>query len=138
MRRPEGVGAHQPVCGVLAVAIAADRPFLEVFGLFAEKRSGNWKGRTTPQERVRVLTLLGVNYQTHQAGLSKLLPRQMTLACWVREFARPGVTYIVTTSGHVQIVKDGEVLDQTNPFAVPVGRHWGHRKMVRMVLEILK
>lgn len=52
----------------------------------------------------------------------------MTLRAFAMYHAKPGVAYLVRTTGHVQVVKDGWIIDQLGP--KPASAHWGARKFV--------
>lgn len=123
-----------PNCGVTAVAIVAGVSFETAWSVIKSigRYRGNWKGKTTFIEREKALQALGVAYQ-HVGGFGS--PRfRPTLQSWVRDHARPGVRYMVQTTGHIQVVCNGMVADQHG--VQPVSKHWGRRKRVRDVIEI--
>lgn len=121
-------------CGVTCVAVLAGVPFdaawLACWQAIRKggrrKIRGRWNGGTTNSERLEALTNLGVTMAEVR------LPRRMRLETFVRLYARPGQAYMVRTGRHVQLVKDGRVLDQNVPEAVPVGEFWGRNKMVTL------
>ena len=53
----------------------------------------------------------------------------MTLKTFVDQHTIKGKTYIVTTSSHVQVVKDGIVIDQRGSF--PISKYWGKNKKLK-------
>jgi len=103
------IGGH---CGVQAVAVVAGISLTKAFRVFQEHcalaRQGNWKGGTRYGDRVKVLDKLGVKYDkldpAHTNGL--------TLQRFIKDVANPNHVYMVTTTGHVQLVRGGQVLDQ--------------------------
>jgi len=100
-----------PCCGVYAVALLAGRsigPFFnEAKALLGH--NGNWKGRTYWHERKTLLELCGLAYQ--DVSPPAWSPR-LCLKTWAKKHAQPGVTYLVDTTGHTQVVRDGVVIDQ--------------------------
>src|SRR5690606_16751283 len=91
-------------------------------------RSRRWSGRTTHGVREIILKRYGVSLE-RVPGVGPFVGcRSMTLQTFVTRFARPGVRYVVRTTGHVQIVQDGHVIDQGG--LKPVLEHWGRRKRV--------
>jgi len=117
-----------PNCGVTAVAVAAGCPFEDAWRVMSAGKRGNWKGRTTHNERLAALRWFGVRFRP-----INFLFRE-TLVSFVRRRAEPGRLYYVWTTGHVQMVRDGVVLDQLGP--KPIHAFWGRRKLIRSVLLI--
>ena len=117
------------LCGVLAVAVAAGRTLGEVYRYMARRHRGNWKGSTTNVERMNALTHYGVKY----IGLS-LIPNVYNVQRWARLCARPDVSYIVTTTRHVQVIRNGFVIDQQG--LKIIADYWAKGKKVISVLEI--
>jgi hypothetical protein len=120
-----------PNCGVTAVAVLAGVSFQTAWDQIAliANRDGKWKGGTRHSERLAALNLLGVRYtEIH-------IPRKMrlrTVAAWT--MTTPGVRYMVRTTGHVQVIRDGIVLDQAGPVAAAL--HWGRNKLVSNITRI--
>lgn len=128
--RPDGLALPAdarmgPNCGVTAVAIVAGVSFAEAFAMLRGSKSARWKGRTTESERLAVLARLGVT-------LSRIHVRRMTLATLARRLD-PTRRYIVRTTGHVQVLQGGQMIDQCGPRPVmgPVSR-----KIVTSVLRV--
>ena len=119
-----------PVCGVLAVSVAVGVPFTRVWILIGERKSRRWRGVTNHSDRARALDFFGVRY--HHAPLGR--GDRVRLSTFVSTRLRYGVTYIIRTGGHVQVVRDGWVLDQSG--ASPVHRFWGRNKIVTSVITI--
>ena len=120
MTLPEGV-PFGPNCGVTAMAVITKKPFKELWRRMGERRSGNWKGRTSLPDLVKILNEEGITHEL-RTGPS------VTLTTFIRRVARPGVQYMVRTSGHFQVVKDGWVVDQGGP--KPISIFWGRRKRI--------
>lgn len=119
-----------PICGVVAIALAANIPFAQAWELtkLRMKSPNRWRGRTTLKQRVRVLDVLDVPYQEVK------LPRQMTLKTFVENHTRRDVTYKVTVTGHVVTVRNKAVADQGGVFNILL--HRSRRQQVRNALEI--
>ena len=114
-----------PNCGVTAIAVSAGISFQRAWSLCASKQSGKrFKGGTRHTTRIEVLDHIGMPYQVMQ------LPK-MTLQKFC-DIAQDDTTYMVTTTGHVQLVRviDGQpyILDQTG--CKPVDEYWGRRKYI--------
>ena len=133
---PEGLSApvdtpYGPNCGVTAVAIAAGISFCEAFTLIKKqgRRAGNWQGRTYAGDRRKALDTLKVKH------VPVALPsRRMSLKTWVNTLAVPGHHYMVTTTGHIQTVRDGMVVDQVDRMGLPVSAFWGRNKIVKDIV----
>lgn len=106
-------GASAPNCGVTAIAIMTNTHFDKVWQIMQMDRNKNWKGRTADSDRVRALHILGFEQvREHFRG-------RFDLECFVNYIAslKPHVKFMVFTAGHVQVVHEGKVTDQT-------GTHW--------------
>lgn len=123
---PDGV-ERRPVCGVVVAAAAAGVTFDEAWKRFAKFYGPRWTGATHKKHRDKVLKDLGVRLKAVP------VPRPMTLKTALR-LLRPRRRYIVWTSGHIQIVQGGMVLDQAGPR--PVAGDWTGRKRVVLIQEI--
>jgi len=120
-----------PNCGVTAVAVAAGIPVNEAFELIRKikRKSRRWKGSTCVADRATALEQLGV--QTKAWNLKD----KMRLETWIRDRAEPGKTYMVRTTGHVQVVRDGWVMDQSGLWRYGTFRL--RKKLVSHVTEVL-
>ncbi len=128
-------GGH---CGVQAVAVAAGKTLAETFDLFRQhgghriRRKRRWSGGTIYHERQRVMDALNIQFdclpQSHTEGV--------TLQRFMRDVANPNHVYMVTTTGHVQLVRGSQVLDQRG--VQEIGDFWGRRKRISQpVMRIL-
>ena len=139
-----------PNCGVTAVSIAMGISFKQSWELHKRvgKKSNKWKGSTFKQDRTKVLRLLGAKYRVLDRytdittyGREKntknltLAYNPITLQKYVKWCCNFSSTYIITTTGHVQVVKGGWVIDQTG--SKPIHEFWGKGKRVMEVIEIL-
>jgi hypothetical protein len=144
LSHPDGMKRGVSNCGVVALAVATGLPYQEVHSWFAARKRGNWKGSTRAKDRARFLEEKRIEFEAigdepeHQGTLQ-------SFAAWARYHA-PGRTFIVTTTGHVQVVRDGQVLDQN--YVGPAPGYPLRRKRIRnlerygedqslVVLEIL-
>lgn len=132
MALPEG-NRIGPNCGVTAIAVAAGVDFDTVWNLLkagmSPDRARKWKGGTSHSQRVAVLHMLGVRF-TEIPMRRKM--RLRTVAQW--SMTTPGVRYMVRTTGHVQILRDGIILDQAGPVAAAL--HWGRNKLVSHITRL--
>lgn len=124
---PEKIGGF---CGVLAVAVCANVPFAKAWEALRiiKRKDGRWKGSTRNEERVQALTMLGASFRDSGPV------RPMALTTWVFRCAKPNVTYLVRTRGHVQVIRNRIVLDQKG--SVPIRLYWGRNKRVTQFLEM--
>jgi hypothetical protein len=120
-----------PNCGVTAVAVVAGITFNEAFYLLRKigGRTRRWKGSTTVDQRAVALEQLGVQTKAWR------LRDKMRLETWIRVRAEPGKTYMVRTTGHVQVVRDGWVMDQSGLWRY--GAFGLRKKLVSHVTEVL-
>ncbi len=131
-------------CGVTAVALLAGVPFnkawdkLEVLHRQTRILRGrvrhprNWPGTTNHRDRTLALVAFGCDV------VEVPLRRRMTLATWVLRYSRPGVTYMVRTTSHVQTVMDGRIVDQTTERPEHPREYWGSGKYVTLVTEVTR
>lgn len=121
-----------PCCGVAAVAMIAEKNFRDVFWIFKNEfqRRGHWKGRTTPEERNKILAKLGVRFASYQ-------PTKKSLLKWVKEHARDGEIYMIDTTGHSQVVYNQHVYDQNHQEGVHINDYRKRRKMVKNIVHVM-
>jgi hypothetical protein len=119
-----------PNCGVTAVAVAARVPFNLAWDACRNNKRANWKGRTSLRDRLNALRSLGVPYEDKGTYVYK----RQTLQTYVRRLD-PSARYMITTTGHVQMVEGEMVLDQHG--VRHVSEFWGRRKLVLHVIRIL-
>ena len=99
---------RKPICGVLAVAVAANTTFAKAtFAIKSnmlshQKRHG---GKTYHEQRIGALKQLGVDF--HDTTVDKI-----TLNRFITSVAKPNTLYMINVTGHVILYNDGKVLDQ--------------------------
>jgi len=125
-----GIRGGKPNCGLVAVALVAQKPLEEVTNLFRKmfKRSGNWRGRTSTAQQEAALIYYGVNYKSLDFDVQ-------TLKSWILNHADSSKQYIIGTTGHVQTVENGLVVDQRGCFEID--KFWGKQKRIDVVFEII-
>jgi hypothetical protein len=118
---------NDPLCGVLAIAVVSKKTLTETYKIMARKHRSNWKGATTLPERMSALNKLGIEYDnvTFKAPIS--------LRKWVAQNAVNDKTYMITTTGHVQVVRNGHVIDQGGCKTI-----WTYTKCGKKVTNILE
>jgi len=121
------------VCGVLSIAASTGQSFERVYSLCASySHQKRFKGGTTLEQRLKVLSHLGVDYQRIQ------MPR-MTLKKFADWYAKPDTTYMVTTTRHVQLIR----IIEGEPYALDQGgnKHidafWGKNKFINRDILIM-
>ncbi len=135
---PKDTIGGQPNCGLTAMAIATGKRLSTVTRWYAnafEKINGrrqkaNWKGRTYELPRLKALQDAGYKVETKRMS-------GITLKTWIDQHTKPGQTYIVTTTGHVQVVRDNWVFDQAGGFHID-DADWRRGKRVKSVWTIRK
>lgn len=144
MTRPEGMARPEDNrrggnCGVTTVAVLAGVSFAEAWRMvgLARHRNGakvtrRWRGTSCHWDRALALSWLGFECRNVP------VPRRMTLKTWIKvSRAHPDRTYMVRTTRHAQVVKDGHVTDQ-NHEACPVEDYHWRNKIVTRVDEVTR
>tara|TARA_R100001440_G_scaffold18866_1_gene31927 strand:+ start:279 stop:803 length:525 start_codon:yes stop_codon:yes gene_type:complete len=136
-------GGH---CGVQAVAVVAGISLNDAFVQFKKhcKRVASkkrWHGGTKHDERLVVLDKLNVKYdkllQQHKRnGILYSTGFDMTLQRFIKDVANPNHVYMVTTTGHVQLIHGNKVLDQGG--VVDINDYWGKRKKISHTVLVFK
>jgi hypothetical protein len=111
---PSGLArVHGPVCSVFATAIAANRPFAEVYA-FARghlKKPPQWRGRLYRRELLALLAAYKVVTVPAEGFKGYSLSRALS------ELNLEG-HYIVEVTGHILSVCGGKLYDQAYPQGV--------------------
>jgi len=146
--KPEGLALPEgarigPNCGVTAMAIAAGISFDSAWDLLerVDRRSKKFTGATFDADRERAYKKLGlkttkINWKDRYDIAKKKGNLNLTLRNFVEWGTAKGKTYIVTTTGHVQVVKDGWVIDQGG--AKPIEEFHGKAKHIDSIHEVGK
>jgi len=128
MKAPVGE-RNGPNCGITAVAVAANVNF-DTAWLFFKRRfhsgRGRWSGGTKKIERLKALDHFNIKYEV------KVFRHKVPL-WWFG--GKKDIMYMITTTHHVQIVKNGFVIDQKG--LTPMRNYWGKGKKIIEVIEIL-
>jgi hypothetical protein len=107
--------SQKPICGVLAVALAADVPFniandrLRDSMKEVSKERQRFCGPSTCAERDHAMKALGVNFE--YIDVKSLGARTMKLKDVVEKL-EAGVMYHVVTPKHISTIRDGKLIDQ--------------------------
>ena len=119
---PGGMGN----CGVVAIATFTGKPYQMVESWIRHhcRKPGNWKGSTRYSDQKAALRVFN---RKRSAAFN--VKRRMTLKTWVSREMQPGVTYMIWTTAHLQVVRDGFVTDQSGTW--PISQYWGKGKAVR-------
>jgi len=116
-----------PNCGVTATAICAGSSFARAWNIWKQidshYRAKQWRGRTSTAHQQKALEKLGLD--------ATLLEFSGNLESFCKKAAQHGKVYMVTTSGHVQTIMNGEAIDQEGK--KPIAEFWGRRKRVKKV-----
>lgn len=124
--RPEGMSLPAgnrtgPNCGVTAVAAFTGVSFDRVWKLIAPRKGPGWRGTTYPHDRAAALKALGADTVTVKMARVRLQTLVNRLP-W-------GRTFMVHTTGHVQVVRNGIVMDQGGP--APIAEYRFRRDICR-------
>ena len=104
--------SQKPICGVLAVAIAAGvtydvacQTLTDAMKIVHPNRQ-RFGGKTTAPQQSLALKMLGVKFE--ETVITAKKPKLIDV---VKTF-EPGITYLVTTPKHISAVRDGYLIDQ--------------------------
>jgi len=135
-------GGH---CGVQAVAVVAGISLNDAFVQFKKHckfiaKRKRWSGGTHYEDRLVVLDKLNVKYdkliQKDKLGMLYSTCDGMTLQRFIKDVANPNHVYMVTTTGHVQLVYGNNVLDQRG--VADINDYWGKRKKISHTVLVFK
>jgi len=137
MLYPKDGRGNKPNCGVLVVATVTHKPLSEVFAHMKAKygKNGNWKGRTFDHQVINTIGELGGRLENVFHKDTMGVKRGSQFMKWVNEKAQKDSAYVVWTTGHVQIVKEGKVYDQSG-CGTPIAEHWGRRKFIKRIEKV--
>lgn len=140
LKLPPDASGSKPNCGLVAIAVVAGCTLTEATeayqkaceSFFGRRMQGNWRGRTF--DSIRNAALL----ESFGISLYRVPVKGMTLTKLVEHINVGGgdTTYIVTTTGHAQVVKGEYVIDQCGPSHI--SEYWGRRKRVRDIVGVAK
>ena len=89
-----------------------------MFQTSSENRNNKrWRGATYDYERRRIMDVLKIKYRTLKVKeiLGQTGKCRPTLQKFIDLATRKDELYIITTTGHVQVVQNGWVIDQGGP-----------------------
>lgn len=104
--------SQKPICGVLAVAIAAGVTYDVACQTLTDSlkvchpQRQRFGGKTTIPQRNHALKALGVKFEE-----TAIVAKKPRLIDAVKDF-EPGFIYLVVTPKHVQAIRDGYLIDQ--------------------------
>ena len=109
LERPEGYVAGLPNCGVVAIAVMTGAHYTRVWNWFAKKqvKPSAWKGRTMRRHYEAASLAMGVRLER------LIVNRRITVAKFVELHTLPDVAYMVRVSGHVFVVHNGVITDNS-------------------------
>lgn len=129
--------AKGPCCGVLACAIATQTKFADAWWWFRKtyNKTARWKGTTYTAWYDKFLDRHNVNYKKLNPGKFGEIWFKRPLTYFARAKAKPDTAYLITTTGHAQVLYNDMVVDQRG--AVPINEYWGKLKKVDSAIEII-
>lgn len=124
------------ICGVLAVAIAAEVTFEVAHAackraMLELKLGVRFRGGTWHRQRVHALRQLGVKFVEYPEY------KGMTFRQFIDEYAVEDVTYMLANKGHVISVRNGMVADQANIKPRQEHKYGGRSVIDKPVIAIL-
>jgi hypothetical protein len=154
-KRPEGLvlpkgNQSGPNCGVTAMAIASGISFDASWDLLKKICSGprfdgrgkawnstKFTGGTYDSERAKAYKKIGL--KTTEVKLDKIKKRLKVKNLTLRKFMKWGskkdTTYIITSGNHVQVAKDGWLIDQNGP--TTIDKFWQRNAYIKLVREVV-
>ena len=139
MEYPSGFKAEihskKPICGVLAVAVCAGVSY-DVAHAITKKvtlelmpERQRFGGRTYLKHLRVAMERLAVKLSP-----TIVVNKPLTVARFAREYAKPGMTYLLQISGHFLCVRDGIAIDQEQ--SLPVELHKCQRCQVKKFIAV--
>jgi len=131
-----------PNCGLTALAVVAGVTLAEATAAYIRQYprfvGSNWKGGTRWTYTMQAAKHLGVRYVDDtplEDGYNIRIVKRMSLKTFVKKHAIPGKRYMVRTTGHVQVLQDGMVIDQCG--VRHIDEYRGAGKIVKDALRIV-
>lgn len=133
---------HGPNCGLTALAVVAGVTLAEATAAYIRQYpryvGSNWKGGTYWTYTMQAAKHLGVRYVDDtplDPRYTIRIVKRMSLKTFVKKHALPGKRYMVRTTGHVQVLQDGMVIDQGG--VRHIDEYRGAGKIVKDALRIV-
>lgn len=134
---PADAKGNMPNCGLTAMAVACNITLEEATqayqkaccDVFGKAMQGNWKGRTYGNIRHKAMVDY-IGTELEEIDFKK--------PCNLRNLAytlEKDTKYIITTTGHVQVIENDSVIDQRG--VVNIKDYWGAGKKVKSVLKVI-
>lgn len=131
-----------PNCGLTALAVVAGVTLADATAAYIRQYpryvGSNWKGGTRWIYTLQAAKHLGVRYVDDMPLDTRYacrIEKRMSLKTFVKKHAMPWHRYMIRTTGHVQVVQDGMVIDQCG--VRHIDEYRGAGKIVKDVLRIL-
>jgi hypothetical protein len=131
-----------PNCGLTALAVVAGVTLAEATAAYIRQYpryvGSNWKGGTRWTYTMQAAKHLGVRYVDDtplDPRYTIRIVKRMSLKTFVKKHTLPGKRYMVRTTGHVQVVQDGMVIDQGG--VLHIDEYRGAGKIVKDALRIV-
>jgi len=131
-----------PNCGLTALAVVAGVTLAEATAAYIRQYprfvGSNWKGGTRWTYTMQAAKHLGVRYVDDtplEDGYTIRIVKRMSLKTFVKKHTLPGKRYMVRTTGHVQVLQDGMVIDQCG--VRHIDEYRGAGKIVKDALRIV-
>ena len=131
-----------PNCGLTALAVVAGVTLAEATAAYIRQYpryvGSNWKGGTYWTYTMQAAKHLGVRYVDDtplDPRYTIRIVKRMSLKTFVKKHALPGKRYMVRTTGHVQVLQDGMVIDQCG--VRHIDEYRGAGKIVKDALRIV-
>jgi len=131
-----------PNCGLTALAVVAGVTLAEATAAYIRQYprfvGSNWKGGTRWTYTMQAAKHLGVRYVDDtplEDGYNIRIVKRMSLKTFVKKHAIPGKRYMVRTTGHVQVLQDGMVIDQCG--VRHIDEYRGAGKIIKDALRIV-
>ena len=134
--------ARGPNCGLTSLAVVAGVTLADATAAYIRQYpryvGSNWKGGTRWTYTMQAAKHLGVRYVDDtplDPRYNIRIVKRMSLKTFVKNHAVPGSRYMIRTTGHVQVVQDGMVIDQGG--VRHIDEYRGAGKIVKDVLRII-
>lgn len=130
---PDGYVPNLPNCGIVAIAVVTGQHYRTIWDWFKKRNNhpAQWKGRTYFRDYSPVLHAFGVKFK-----MSEWVGDGITVEGFVDWHTKPNTTYMVRVAGHIFLLRNGIITDNTNKH----GKSYKGfaRRRVKHVWEILK
>lgn len=126
--------SSEPVCGVVAIAVATSKPFKYVKQRLTSTHKSNWRGSLRHSEITSTIKKLGTDLTRDNTLTKQYIDRPLHEFVQHTFIKQPNATYLVFNNNHVQIVRGNMVVDQGG--LKKIGDYHWRRKRVKIIYEI--